>query len=124
MTQLNGTLFPSFDTVNASSAIRAENAARALQAAALVDFVWSIGHDLWTSLATLTAKVRERRDHYLAIAELNGMDDRLLTDIGISRNDIDAAVAGEVRRGRRSVANENLTSVEPAANSNTPRFAA
>lgn len=51
-----------------------------------------------------------------AMAELYGMDDRSLKDMGLCRGDIPAAVDGEVYRPARPVI--TVTKADPAANEN------
>jgi uncharacterized protein YjiS (DUF1127 family) len=83
------------------------------------------------ALARLVRKAsvwyRARRTRLGALAELRGLDDRMLKDIGLSRGDIEAAVAGELRHveSRPEAMNENPTS-QPltAANTNKSRHAA
>ena len=58
----------------------------------------------------LIARPVERRPigfHRLAEAELRGLDDRTLHDMGLSRSDIRAAVAGEIYRPGNTVAASN-----------------
>ena len=83
------------------------------------------------ALASLARKIwawyEARRARRVASAELRGLDDRMLKDIGITRGDIESAVAGELRQrwSRPECANET-GAVRPlaAANANNPRHAA
>ena len=56
----------------------------------------------WSALLNeLLAAINTRREQRAAIAALRRMDERELRDIGIGRMEIEAAVRGEIRRGRR-----------------------
>lgn len=77
------------------------------------------GQVLGGGIRRLGERVAARRQRRLARAELMALDDRLLSDIGITRSEIDAAVT--LGALRKSAANENLA---PAANDDNPRHAA
>lgn len=63
------------------------------------------GQSLGNLIASVTAQVSALWQRAAAEAELRGLDDRTLHDMGLSRSDIPAAVAGEMYRGE--VSNEN-----------------
>jgi uncharacterized protein YjiS (DUF1127 family) len=64
------------------------------------------GQSLGNLIASMTQHVAALWQRAAAEAELRGLDDRTLHDMGLSRSDIPAAVAGEVYRGERP-SNEN-----------------
>ena len=47
-------------------------------------------YDLWTAM-------RRAQENRRAVAELSALDDRLLRDIGLSRDEIKAAASGSLR---------------------------
>jgi uncharacterized protein YjiS (DUF1127 family) len=51
----------------------------------------------WSMLAALSAHLRRTREIRRARAELESLDDRALRDIGLTRQEIDLAVRGELR---------------------------
>lgn len=63
------------------------------------------GQSLGNLIASATQYVTALWQRAAAEAELRGLDDRTLHDMGLSRSDIPAAVAGEMYRGEPS--NEN-----------------
>lgn len=97
--------FPSMDEV-----ARLTAQANAMRARAVVDLVARVAG----GIKTLFSAVLEGRDNARVFAELQGMDDRLLHDIGITRGDIIAVANG--LKTERDIANENrvaLSSVAP-----------
>lgn len=63
------------------------------------------GQTLGNLIASVTQYFTALWQRAAAEAELRGLDDRTLHDMGLSRSDIPAAVAGEMYRGE--VSNEN-----------------
>lgn len=63
------------------------------------------GQSLGNLIASVTQYFAALWQRAAAEAELRGLDDRTLHDMGLSRSDIPAAVAGEMYRGE--VSNEN-----------------
>lgn len=63
------------------------------------------GQSLGNLIASVTQHFTALWQRAAAEAELRGLDDRTLHDMGLSRSDIPAAVAGEMYRGE--VSNEN-----------------
>lgn len=64
------------------------------------------GQSLGNLIASATAYFAALWQRAAAEAELRGLDDRTLHDMGLSRSDIPAAVAGEMYRGEQP-SNEN-----------------
>jgi uncharacterized protein YjiS (DUF1127 family) len=64
------------------------------------------GQSLGNLIASVTQHFAALWQRAAAEAELRGLDDRTLHDMGLSRSDIPAAVAGEVYRGEQP-SNEN-----------------
>lgn len=60
------------------------------------------GQSLGNAIAAFTQHVSALWQRAAAEAELRGLDDRTLHDMGLSRSDIPAAVAGEIYRGEVS----------------------
>jgi len=87
------------------SAVEIEAYARRIRAEALADLIGAGVAAIKRAAANVQTYLADQR----AMAELNALDDQMLRDIGISRSQIPAAVAGLVER--RSVAaavNENV----------------
>ncbi len=78
------------------------------------------GEALARGLMALGRRLAEWRRRQLARQELLGLDDRMLSDIGLSRGDIEAAIRGVVVPGQ-DADNENQ---RPAANQDAPCRAA
>ncbi len=78
------------------------------------------GEALARGLMALGRRLAEWRRRQVARHELLGLDDRMLSDIGLHRSDIEAAIRGVVVPGR-AADNENQ---RPAANQDEPRHAA
>jgi uncharacterized protein YjiS (DUF1127 family) len=70
------------------------------------------GQSLGNLLASVTAYVSALWQRAAAEAELRGLDDRTLHDMGLSRSDIPAAVAGEMYRGEPSNENAGVAKVQ------------
>lgn len=64
------------------------------------------GQTLGNAIGGVLQRIAALWQKAAAEAELRGLDDRTLHDMGLSRSDIPAAVAGEIYRGQHS-ANEN-----------------
>ncbi|MBX3455770.1 RSP_7527 family protein [Ferrovibrio sp.] len=96
--------FDAFTQAATLSAVEVEAQARRLRAEAVAKFAKSV-----------FARLKAWRDHQRAVAELRGLDDAMLRDIGLNRAEIDAAVAGKVYRPRAAkvvqadASNENAT---------------
>lgn len=71
---------------------------RQLQARAMAGFFLSAARSVTRAFKKLLAGYRRSRVEASAIRQLRAMDERLLEDIGIRRDDIPAAVAGRMRR--------------------------
>ena len=67
------------------------------------------------------AEAHRRRAAY---AELNGLDDRMLRDLGLSRGELWAAVDGMVDRAAPSNDNQVAATAAVAANENSPKHRA
>lgn len=66
-----------------------------------------IGQSLGNAIGAVLQRVAALWQRALAEAELRGLDDRTLHDMGLSRSDIRAAVAGEIYRpGAVSASND------------------
>ena len=59
------------------------------------------------NLKTLAAQYKARQQQRRAMEELNALDDQMLRDIGLSRSQIPAAVAGLMERPFAGAVNEN-----------------
>lgn len=89
------------------SAVEIEAYARRIRAEAIANLIVTGWNAVKGAVATFNAYRADRR----AMAELDALDDQMLRDIGLSRSQIPAAVAGLIER-RASVAavNENVAS--------------
>jgi uncharacterized protein YjiS (DUF1127 family) len=101
-----------------------EEAARRQQGQALAALLHASGVMLWragSALATLVARIAApitwRLNRRAAIADLRGLDPRMLADIGLQRGDIELAVDGhlvdERVRHPRSAAATAVTQLRP-----------
>lgn len=88
--------------------------ARIERAKAVADMFRAIGRGVKSLFAGL-ADARRRRAAY---AELNGLDDRMLRDMGLSRGELWSAVDGQARP---AASNDNDTGKAAAANDDMPR---
>jgi uncharacterized protein YjiS (DUF1127 family) len=59
------------------------------------------------SLKTFAVRYKARQQQRRAIEELSSLDDQMLRDIGLSRSEIPAAVAGLIERPFAGAVNEN-----------------
>lgn len=67
---------------------------QAVERKALQDRAAIIGAWIGSGLAKLMVSLRAAHRRRVAIAELNALDSRMLADIGVTRSDIRAVVAG------------------------------
>lgn len=61
----------------------------------------------WTALKGIGGRVKTYLAQQRALDELNALDDQMLRDIGLSRSQIPAAVAGLIERPVLTPVNEN-----------------
>lgn len=93
---------------------------RALPVADMSTYLWEVLMDIAKApgkvLSSVLAMIRRERLR----AELSALDDRLLADIGIERDQIDGVVTGDIRReaGSRVTMGAEATAV---ANENAPQ---
>lgn len=76
------------------SAAEIEAYARRIRAEAIANLI--VG--AWTALKGATTRFKAYLAQQRAMDELNGLDDTMLRDIGLSRSQIPAAVAGLIER--------------------------
>lgn len=87
------------------SAVEIEAYARRIRAEALANMIRDGLTGLKRTVTNFKAYLADQR----AMAELNALDDQMLRDIGISRSEIPAAVAGLIeRRSAVAAVNENV----------------
>jgi len=84
--------------------------ARRIRAEAIADLVFNT----WVALKTAGTRLKGYLAQQRALNELNGLDDAMLRDIGLSRSQIPAAVAGLIARQTVAV-NENAQAIRLAA---------
>lgn len=77
--------------------------ARRIRAEAIADLIYKS----WVALKSLGARYKAHLAQQRAMAELQSLDDGMLRDIGLSRSQIPAAVAGLVERPIAAAVNEN-----------------
>jgi uncharacterized protein YjiS (DUF1127 family) len=77
--------------------------ARRIRAEAIADLVFNA----WTALKSVGTRAKAYLAQQRALAELNGLDDAMLRDIGLNRSQIPAAVAGLIARPVATAVNEN-----------------
>lgn len=90
------------------SAAEIEAYARRIRAEAVAKLV----HTGVANLKTLAVRFKARQQQRRAMEELNALDDQMLRDIGLSRSQIPAAVAGLVERPFASAVNENAVDAQ------------
>lgn len=84
--------------------------ARRIRAEAIADLVFNA----WVALKTAGTRLKGYLAQQRALTELNGLDDAMLRDIGLSRSQIPAAVAGLIARPAVAVnENANVTRLVP-----------
>jgi uncharacterized protein YjiS (DUF1127 family) len=88
------------------SAAEIEAYARRIRAEAIANLI--VG--AWTALKGATTRFKAYLAQKRAMDELNGLDDSMLRDIGLSRSQIPAAVAGLIERPASLAVNENTAS--------------
>ncbi|MFC3677816.1 DUF1127 domain-containing protein [Ferrovibrio xuzhouensis] len=64
------------------------------------------------NLKTLAVRFKARQQQRRAVEELNALDDQMLRDIGLSRSQIPAAVAGLIERPFAGAVNENAVDAQ------------
>jgi uncharacterized protein YjiS (DUF1127 family) len=77
--------------------------ARRIRAEAIADLIFKS----WVALKSVAVRVKTRLEQQRALAELHSLDDAMLRDIGLSRSQIPAAVAGLIERPATAAVNEN-----------------
>lgn len=87
------------------SAVEIEAYARRIRAEAIANLIVTG----WNALKGVVTDIKAYLADQRAMAELNALDDQMLRDIGLSRSQIPAAVAGLIeRRSAISAVNENV----------------
>lgn len=86
------------------SAVEIEAYARRIRAEAIADLIYNA----WTALKGVADRYKAYRAEQRAMAELESLDDAMLRDIGLSRSQIPAAVAGLIERAPVTAVNENV----------------
>lgn len=86
------------------------------RAEAIAELIYQAGRLIQAGATKLFAWVRFGSTREAAMAELYGMDDRSLKDMGLCRGDIPSAVDGQVYRPARPVT--KVAKADPAANEN------
>ena len=77
--------------------------ARRIRAEAIADLIYKS----WVALKSLATRAQAYLAQQRALNELNSLDDAMLRDIGLSRSQIPAAVAGLIARPAATAVNEN-----------------
>ena len=77
--------------------------ARRIRAEAIADLIFKA----WVALKSVGTRVKTHLAQQRALAELASLDDVMLRDIGLSRSQIPAAVAGLIERPVTAAVNEN-----------------
>lgn len=87
------------------SAVEIEAYARRIRAEAIANLIFAG----WTALKGAAAGLKTYFADQRAMAELGSLDDQMLRDIGLTRSQIPAAVAGLIeRRAAVAAVNENV----------------
>ncbi|MEK9969302.1 MAG: DUF1127 domain-containing protein [Ferrovibrio sp.] len=92
--------------------------ARRIRAEAAANLI----HTAWVALQSVAVRLKAHLAQKRALAELSSLDDAMLRDIGLSRSQIPAAVAGLIARPAASAVNENA--FETTVTRLVPRHAA
>lgn len=105
---------------------RIEAQARMLRAEETARLARAFGHFVVSSFRSLSASFAEARQMQRVYSELTAFSDKELRDIGLSRSDIPAAVAGTLRRPVELTSIEGSKTDAPAtaARDETIRLAA
>lgn len=82
--------------------------ARRIRAEAIADLVYNA----WTALKGAGTRVKGYLARQRAMHELGSLDDAMLRDIGLSRSQIPAAVAGLIERPVAAAVNENAVTAQ------------
>lgn len=82
--------------------------ARRIRAEAIADLIYTA----WVALKSVPARIKAYVAEQRAMTELQNLDDTMLRDIGLSRSQIPAAVAGLIERPAVAAVNENALSDE------------
>ncbi|HEX6959536.1 MAG TPA: DUF1127 domain-containing protein [Ferrovibrio sp.] len=98
--------FPANQTPMSVAEIEAQ--ARRLRAEAFAAVIFAG----WTLLKGVGARIKAYLEQQRALDELNALDDQMLRDIGLSRSQIPAAVAGLIERPVLTPVNENAANTK------------
>lgn len=90
------------------SAAEIEAYARRIRAEAIANLIVAA----WNAVKTIGARVQAYLAEQRAVSELNALDDQMLRDIGLSRSQIPAAVAGLIERPVAQPVNENAANAK------------
>jgi len=82
--------------------------ARRIRAEAIADLIFKA----WVALKSAPARIKAYVAAQRALNELNSLDDAMLRDIGLSRSQIPAAVAGLIARPAATPVNENAAAAQ------------
>lgn len=99
-------------------------AARQMQAQVVREIATKIGQAIAKVLRPLVSAVREGHARRQIFWELSSLDDRTLSDIGITRSDIPRVAAGLWTPERRTAAVTTVATAPSATNTNRPQKAA
>ncbi len=98
--------------------------ARRLRSRAFAAFAADTVVALSRSVATLVARFKAWNERRATFAELEGLDDRILADIGLSRSEIAQVAAGHYVRDQHNYRKEVRPADQAAANFDDARRAA
>jgi uncharacterized protein YjiS (DUF1127 family) len=98
--------------------------ARTLRSRAFAAFAAGTIAAAYSAVAGLVARVRAWNERRATFAELDGLDDRILADIGLSRAEIDQVAAGHYMRDGQNFRKNAADTVRDAANQDRDRYAA
>jgi len=105
---------------------RIEVQARALRSEETARLMSALGRSIANGFRTFAASISEARKMQRAYAELTALSEKELRDIGMTRSDIPAAIAGTLRRPVELTSIEGTKTTAPAtaAHDETIRLAA